>query len=258
MGFVLADLHNLLSVAVFSALRRHDSQKSLEEYKLTRDDFENALATIRPSQLMDRPQMIPRKLATQNDTPAGLESVLKQLRVSVELPLTAPEKFAKLGVSPPFGALLYGPPGCGKSLSVEILCSSLNANVLAISVRILIIYKYISSKDCCDYASSDFYLFLHNQGPEILSTYVGEAESKLARLFQQARSSAPCLIFIDQLESIARARGSDSSEDQAADRILSSLLTGMHVVCLFILQVCLIKNTLRRDGWFDKIIRSGK
>ncbi|KAL0489085.1 cell division cycle protein CDC48 [Acrasis kona] len=128
---------------------------------------------------------------------AGIDNIKEQLRVSVLLPLQKPREYIRLGVPPPRGILLYGPPGVGKTTLACAIARECGVN------------------------------FVNVTCPDIMSKYVGQSSRTLSNLFAKARSSSPCILFFDQFESLARKRGTDGSESQSADRTLSTLLIEM-------------------------------
>ncbi len=123
----------------------------------------------------------------------------RELQAAVLTPLLRPDAFARMGVRPPRGVLLHGPTGCGKTLLVLALAN----------------------------AASSRASFLHVQCPDVVSKVVGASSKNLARAFEQARRAAPCLLFLDHVESIAPVRGSDLSTEGSFDRLLSTLLVEM-------------------------------
>ena len=115
----------------------------------------------------------------------------------VEWPLTRPEAFAKLGIKPPSGLLLYGPPGCSKTLMARALATETNMNFLAV------------------------------QGPELLSKWLGESERALQTLFRRARAASPSIIFFDEIDAIAAKRGAEGGDSTTSERLLTQLLVEM-------------------------------
>ncbi|NKE35036.1 CDC48 family AAA ATPase [Natronococcus sp. JC468] len=162
----------------------------------------------------------------------GLDEELEQVREMIELPLSEPELFRRLGVEPPSGVLLYGPPGTGKTLIARAVANEVDASFETIS------------------------------GPEIMSKYKGESEEQLREVFERARENAPTIIFFDEIDSIAGARGDDSD---AENRIVGQLLTlmdgldarGEVIVIGATNRVDAIDPALRRGGRFDREIQIG-
>jgi len=162
----------------------------------------------------------------------GLTDEIKKVREMIELPLRHPEIFEKLGIEAPKGVLLYGPPGTGKTLLAKAVATESEANF--ISVR----------------------------GPELLSKWVGESERGIREIFRRARQSSPCVVFFDEIDSIAPIRGA-GAETQVTERVVSQLLTeldgmqDMHgvVVLAATNRADMIDPALLRPGRFDKIIQ---
>ncbi|TYL37464.1 AAA family ATPase [Natronococcus pandeyae] len=162
----------------------------------------------------------------------GLDEELEQVREMIELPLSEPELFRRLGVEPPSGVLLYGPPGTGKTLIARAVANEVDASFETIS------------------------------GPEIMSKYKGESEEQLREVFDRARENAPTIVFFDEIDSIAGARGDDSD---AENRIVGQLLTlmdgldarGEVIVIGATNRVDAIDPALRRGGRFDREIQIG-
>ncbi|MEN4007051.1 MAG: CDC48 family AAA ATPase [Methanobacterium sp.] len=165
----------------------------------------------------------------------GLGRELSLIREMVELPLRHPELFQKLGIDPPKGVLLHGPPGTGKTLIAKAVANETDANFIFIS------------------------------GPEIMAKYYGESEQRLRQIFEEAEESAPAIIFIDELDSIAPKREEVSGEKQVERRVVAQLLTlmdglksrGEVIVIAATNRPNLIDEALRRGGRFDREIEIG-
>ncbi|MFG3302432.1 AAA family ATPase [Micromonospora chersina] len=187
-GFVAADLAALVREAgVRAALR----QKAAEMPTVAMADFTAALEVVRPSTMAASTL----ELATVTlDDVGGLHEVKQTLTESVLWPLTYPDTFARLGVTPPRGVLLYGPPGCGKTYLVTALAGSGRANVLSV------------------------------KGAELLSKWVGESERAVRELFRRAREAAPTLVFLDEVDALAPVRG-QATDGGTTDRVVAALLT---------------------------------
>jgi transitional endoplasmic reticulum ATPase len=161
----------------------------------------------------------------------GLEEAIQKIREMVELPLRHPELFDRLGIEAPKGILLYGPPGTGKTLLAKALATESEANFISI------------------------------KGPELLSKWVGESERGIREVFRKARQVAPCIIFFDEIDSIAPVRGRDVSSD-ITERVVSQLLTEMDglqdlrgvIVIGATNRPDIIDPALLRAGRFDKLI----
>eukprot|EP01122_Echinamoeba_exundans_P007093 TRINITY_DN2106_c0_g1_i1.p1 TRINITY_DN2106_c0_g1~~TRINITY_DN2106_c0_g1_i1.p1 ORF type:complete len:474 (+),score=75.57 TRINITY_DN2106_c0_g1_i1:1315-2736(+) len=196
-GRVGADLESICRSALTRAIIR-----SPQNARVSLEDFEQAMTSVGASSLAemsrgswtDGASSAARRLIRFSEI-GGLKKQISELKVNAVLPFKDPSKLTRLGIRAPKGVLICGPPGTGKTLLANAAIIEAGVNSISIS------------------------------GTELLSQYVGDSEKRLAELFKKARASAPCIIFIDQFESIARERGQDSSEDQSADRVLSALLT---------------------------------
>ncbi|MFG3683649.1 AAA family ATPase [Micromonospora chalcea] len=187
-GFVAADLAALVREAgVRAALR----QKTAETPTVAMTDFTEALEVVRPTTMSA--STLELASVTLDDV-GGLHDVKQTLTESVLWPLTYPDTFARLGVTPPRGVLLYGPPGCGKTYLVTALAGSGRANVLSV------------------------------KGAELLSKWVGESERAVRELFRRARQAAPTLVFLDEVDALAPVRG-QASDGGTTDRVVAALLT---------------------------------
>jgi transitional endoplasmic reticulum ATPase len=127
----------------------------------------------------------------------GLENVKRELQETVQYPVEHPDKFLKYGMNPSKGVLFYGPPGCGKTLLAKAIANECQANFISI------------------------------KGPELLTMWFGESEANVRDVFDKARAAAPCVMFFDELDSVAKARGSGPGDSGAGDRVLNQILTEM-------------------------------
>jgi transitional endoplasmic reticulum ATPase len=238
-GFVGADLAALCREAAMNALRRYlpeiDIQQEkippevLEKLEVRMEDFEAAFKEITPTELREVYVEIP---TVRWDDIGGLEEVKQELKECVEWPLKYPEKFKRLGIKPPKGILLYGPPGCGKTLLAKAVATESEANFIAI------------------------------KGPEIFSKWVGESERAIREVFRRARQAAPCVIFFDEIDSIAPIRWASGGDSMVTERVISQLLTEMDgIVDLENVVVIgatnrpdMIDPALLRPGRFDRLI----
>ena len=237
-GYVGADLEYLCKEAAMKCLRRLLPELNLEEEKIppetldklivNADDFKKALVEVTPSGM--------REVFIENpdvswEEIGGLEEVKKELMEAVEWPMKYPGLYDKLGHKMPRGILLHGPSGTGKTLMAKAVATESEANF--VSVR----------------------------GPELLSKWVGESERGIREIFKRARQSAPCVIFFDEIDSIAPIRGA-GGETAVTERVVSQLLTeldgmeNMHgvVVLAATNRADMIDPALLRPGRFDKII----
>ena len=238
-GYVGADLEYLCKEAAMKCLRRLLPELNMEEEKLppetldklivNHDDFTKALIEVTPSGM--------REVFIENpdikwEEVGGLEEVKRELQEAVEWPMKYPGLYDKLGHSMPRGILLHGPSGTGKTLLAKAVATQSEANF--ISVR----------------------------GPELLSKWVGESERGIREIFKRARQSAPCVVFFDEIDSIAPIRGA-GGETAVTERVVSQLLTeldgmeNMHGVIVLAAtnRADMIDPALLRPGRFDKIIQ---
>src|SRR6188472_3140307 len=240
-GFVGADLESLSKEAAMRSLRRELPKINMEQskipieilnkIKITNNDFEEALKDIQPSAL--REIQIQRPNVTWQDI-GGLSNVKDELSQVVEWPLKYPELFTEGDVKPPKGLLLYGPPGTGKTLIAKAVATTSESNFISI------------------------------KGPELLSKWVGESEKGIREVFRKARQASPCVIFFDEIDSIAprRSTGLGSLDTNVTERMVSQLLTEIDgledLKGVTILGATnrpdIIDEALLRPGRFDRII----
>lgn len=126
-----------------------------------------------------------------------MEQVKKELQETVQYPVEHPDKFLKFGMNPSKGVLFYGPPGCGKTLLAKAIANECQANFISI------------------------------KGPELLTMWFGESEANVRDVFDKARAASPCVLFFDELDSIAKSRGTSAGDSGGSDRVLNQLLTEM-------------------------------
>jgi transitional endoplasmic reticulum ATPase len=239
-GYTGADLAALVKEAAMNALRRFLAEKNvdlskpipsdlLRTLKVSMNDFIQAMNMVHPSLLREVFVEVPE--VRWSDI-GGLEDVKQQLREAVEWPLKYQDIFERMGIRPPKGILLYGPPGVGKTLLAKAAATESGANFIAVN------------------------------GPEILSKWVGESERAIREIFRRARMVAPAIIFLDEIDSIAPARGS-RVDSGVTDRIVNQLLTEMDgikplrsvVVIAATNRPDLLDPALLRPGRFDRIIK---
>ncbi|WFR73686.1 AAA family ATPase [Prescottella defluvii] len=189
-GFVVADLAALCREAALRAASRASSAKS--EPRLTQEDLLGALHVIRPLSRSGTEELAIGSVTL--DDVGDMVETKQALTEAVLWPLQHPDSFARLGVDPPRGVLLYGPPGCGKTYLVRALASSGQLSVHAV------------------------------KGAELMDKWVGASEKAVRELFQRARDSAPSLIFLDEVDALAPRRG-QSSDSGVSDRVVAALLT---------------------------------
>ncbi|MGQ9596613.1 MAG: CDC48 family AAA ATPase [Thermoproteota archaeon] len=237
-GFVGADLAALAKEAALRCLREILPEIDLETEVIPMEilsklivkmkHFLEALREIEPSAL--REVMVESPNVHWDDI-GGLEDIKRELVTSIEWPLRFPELFKKLNIKQPKGILLYGPPGCGKTLLAKALATESEANFISI------------------------------KGPELLSKWVGESERGIREVFRKAKQAAPCIIFFDEIDSITPIRGRDVSTD-VTERVVSQLLTEMDglqelrgvIVIGATNRPDMIDTSFLRAGRFDKLI----
>jgi transitional endoplasmic reticulum ATPase len=241
-GFVGADMAALAREAAIEAVRRIMPRLNLEDRSIpaevldtlsvTRDDFLEALKRVQPSAMREVMVEAPR---VRWEDVGGLDTAQERLKEGVELPLKDPDAFRRLGIRPAKGFLLYGPPGTGKTLLAKAVAREAEAN------------------------------FIATKSSDLLSKWYGESEQQIARLFARARQVAPCVIFIDELDSLVPARGGGLGEPQVTERVVNTILAEMDgleelqsvVVIGATNRPNLIDPALLRPGRFDELIYVG-
>src|SRR5213593_2012255 len=238
-GFVGADLEYLCKEAAMKCLRRLLPELNMEEEKLppetldkliiTQNDFDEALKDVMPSAM--REVFLETPDVKWQDI-GGMESIKRELQEAVEWPLKYPDLYAKMGHTVPKGILLHGPSGTGKTLLAKAVATESEANFISV------------------------------KGPELVSKWVGESERGIREVFRRARQAAPCVIFLDEMDSIAPTRGMESGAGSGAQRIVSQILTEIDgiselhgvVVLGATNRSDMIDPALLRPGRFDRII----
>ncbi len=240
-GFVGADLLSLVQEAAMRSLRRFlpdfdldedIPQEKLEEIIVSAVDFESALREIDPSAMREVLVEIPSVDWTDV---GGLENVKQEIVEAVEWPIKRPEKFVEMGIKPPKGILLFGPPGTGKTLVAQAVANESNANFISI------------------------------KGPQMLSKWVGESEKAIRETFKKARQVSPCIIFFDEIDSIAPMRSATSEDGKVSERVVNQLLTELDgleplkeiVVIAATNRPDIIDPALLRSGRFDRLVLVG-
>ncbi len=238
-GFTGADIHALCREAGMRALKRilpdikNQKQKTLSKellgkIEVTKQDFISALKTVEPSAIREIMVEVPK---TSWSDIGDLKEVKEELIEAVEWPLRHPDLYSRIGISPPKGILLLGPPGCGKTLLARAVAHESQANFISV------------------------------KGPEIISKYVGESERAIREIFKRAKQLSPSIVFLDELDSIAGKRGSDSSV-RTTERVVNQLLIEMDGLeelhkCMVLAATNrpdLIDTGLLRHGRFDKVL----
>ncbi len=237
-GYVGADIMSLCKEAAMSTLRRvlpdikwreeGIPKEMLEKLVVSKDDFENALRIVEPSAMREIMVEIPNVKWTDI---GGLDELKQQLKEMIEWPLKNTDAFKKMGIQPPKGILLYGPPGCGKTMIAKAVANESKVNFISI------------------------------KGPEVLSMWVGESEKRIRELFRKAKQVAPSIIFLDELDSLAPKRGAYSGS-HVTETVVSQLLTEISgiedlkgvVIIAATNRPELIDNALLRPGRIDRFV----
>ena len=238
-GFVGADMSALSREAAMETVRRSISgidldsgeipREVIESLRVTREDFMRALKRVQPSAL--REIMIEAPNVGWDDV-GGLDEAKRELRDGIELPLKHPQSFERLGIRPAKGFLLFGPPGTGKTMLAKAVAREAEAN------------------------------FIATKSSDLLSKWYGESEQQVSRLFQRARQVAPTVIFIDEIDAMAPARGGGLGEPAVTERVVNTLLAEMDgleelrgvVVIAASNRPALLDPALLRPGRFDDLI----
>jgi transitional endoplasmic reticulum ATPase len=238
-GFVGADLEALAKEAAIRALRRILPEMDLEAENIPAEvlnkiivrmsDFQEALKEVEPSAMREVLVEVPD---IKWEDIGGLEGVKEELREAIEWPLKYPELFAQMNAVPPKGLLLYGPPGTGKTLLAKAAANESEANFISV------------------------------KGPELLNKFVGESEKAIREVFRKARQASPCIIFFDEIDSVAPIRGSSSGDSNVTERVISQFLTEMDgleelrnvVIIAATNRPDIVDPALLRPGRFDRML----
>ncbi len=233
-GYTGADLSALGRETAMKALRRYLPEinledervppKVLEKMEVRMEDFLNAYREITPTAMREVYIEVPTVRWTDI---GGLEDVKEDLREAVEWPLKNPEVFKRMGIRAPKGILLYGPPGCGKTLLARAVATESESNFITI------------------------------KGPEIFSKWVGESEKAIREVFRKARMASPAVIFFDEFDSLVPGRGMGYADSGVTERVISQLLTEMDGI-LSLEDVVIIAATNRPDIVDPAILRPGR
>ncbi|UCH37528.1 MAG: CDC48 family AAA ATPase [Candidatus Bathyarchaeota archaeon] len=233
-GYTGADISALTREAAMKALRRYLPDIDLvedripptilESMEVNLNDFMGAYREVTPTAM--REVFIEVTTVHWEDV-GGLDEIKQALMEAVDWPINRPEIFSSIGIHPPHGVLLYGPPGCGKTLLARAICTESEANFISI------------------------------KGPEIFSKWVGESEKAIREIFRKGRMAAPAVVFIDEIDSLVPRRGAGYSDSGVTERVISQLLTEMDG--LETLQnVVVIAATNRPDILDPGVLRPGR
>jgi transitional endoplasmic reticulum ATPase len=234
-GYVGADLQQLCMEAALECIRSKmglidfDKDKVdkmiLDSILVEEKHFEHALAVVHPSSLRESQVEVPD---VHWEDVGGLEDVKRELHETVQYPVEHADKYVKFGMSPSKGVLFYGPPGCGKTLLAKAIANECGANFISI------------------------------KGPELLTQWFGESEANVRELFDKARAASPCILMFDEMDSIAKARGSGGAgSSEAGDRVINQILTEIDGVGAR-KNVFVIGATNRPDILDPAVIRPGR
>ncbi|KAJ2853853.1 AAA+-type ATPase, partial [Coemansia erecta] len=190
-GFVGADLEALVREAAVLAIKESSDSDAASLY-IEHKHLLRALTLVRPSCMREATLEIPR---VRWEDIGGQHATKQLLREAVEWPLRHPEAFQRMGIRPPKGVLLYGPPGCSKTLTAKALATEAGLNFIAV------------------------------RGPELFSKWVGESEKAVRAVFRKARAAAPAIVFFDEIDALTVKRGAAGGSASVADRVLTQLLT---------------------------------
>ena len=234
-GYTGADIKSLCREAAMKSIRRYLPEIDLETEKIPSDvlqsmqiklmDFYDAMNEVVPTAM--REFYVERPKVWWKDV-GGLDKIKKSLTENLIVAMKEPNKFTKMGVRPPRGALIYGPPGCGKTLLGRAVATETGANMILV------------------------------RGPEILSKWIGESEKAVREIFRKAKAAAPCVVIFDELDSLARYK---SGEGGASENVLSQLLTEIEegissrvVVIGITNRPDILDNSLLRTGRLDLVL----
>src|SRR2546426_337593 len=238
-GYTGADISALCREAAMKALRRYLPEINLEEERVPSgilekmevnlEDFMNAYREITPTAMREVYIEVP---TVHWSDVGGLTEVKQQLQEAVEWPLKKPEVFKRVGIRAPKGILLFGPPGCGKTMLARSVATESEANFISI------------------------------KGPELFSKWVGESEKAIREVFRKGRTAAPSIIFFDELDSVVPRRGTGFGDSGVSERVISQLLTELDgieslenvVVIGATNRPDIIDPAILRPGRFDRLI----
>jgi transitional endoplasmic reticulum ATPase len=229
-GFTGADIKSLCREAALKSIRRYLPEIDIETEKIPSEvlqsmqikliDFYDALHEVIPTAM--REFYVERPKVWWQDV-GGLDDIKKSLTDNLMVAMKEPTKFTKMGIKPPKGALIYGPPGCGKTLLGRALATESGANMILV------------------------------KGPEILSKWIGESEKAVREIFRKAKASSPCVVIFDELDSLARLK---SGEGGIGETVLSQLLTEIEEGTSS--RVVVIGITNRPDVLDNSLLRTGR
>ncbi|KAK4512633.1 uncharacterized protein ATC70_003337 [Mucor velutinosus] len=223
-GYVGADLAAVCREAGLKCIKRCATAPNVD-LRVNMQDMTEAMSEIRPSAMREILLEVPK--VYWSDV-GGQADIKQRLKESVEWPLQHPEAFTRLGIRPPKGILLYGPPGCSKTLMAKALATEAGSNFIAV------------------------------KGPELFSKWVGESEKAVHEVFRKARAASPSIVFFDEIDALTVKRGSSGDGGTSvADRVLSQLLNELDGVEALV-NVTVVAATNRPDIIDDALLRPGR
>lgn len=242
-GFVGADVSSLAKEAAMIVLRKllpeldlkegeEIPEEKMKKLKVQKSDFDDALKVVRPSAM--REVLVETPNVNWDDV-GGLDKIKQELKEAVEWPMRYPEAFIRLGIRPPRGILLYGPPGTGKTLLAKAVAKETEAN------------------------------FIQVKGPSLLSKWVNDSHKGVEKVFNRARQVSPCIVLMDEIESIASKRGFENASSQEGTKVLNQLLSEMDgleelndvVIIATTNRPDMLDSAILRPGRFDRILLVG-
>ena len=227
-GFLAADLQSLVRVAGHHSIKRCvENNINIELININEIDFEYAIKIIQPTSKREGFSTIPN---VTWDNIGGLKDLRNELYYDIVMPILEPKKLKLIGINKAIGVLLYGPPGCGKTLLAKAVANEAKANFISI------------------------------KGPELLNKYVGESERAIRLLFIRAKNSSPCIIFFDELDALVPKRSNENNN--SSERVVNQLLTEMDGLedrkQIFIIAATnrpdIIDPAMLRPGRLDKLL----
>ena len=227
-GFLAADLQSLVRVAGHHSIKRCvENNINIELININEIDFEYAIKIIQPTSKREGFSTIPN---VSWDNIGGLKDLRNELYYDIVMPILEPNKLKLIGINKAIGVLLYGPPGCGKTLLAKAVANEAKANFISI------------------------------KGPELLNKYVGESERAIRSLFIRAKNSSPCIIFFDELDALVPKRSNENNN--SSERVVNQLLTEMDGLedrkQIFIIAATnrpdIIDPAMLRPGRLDKLL----
>ncbi|CAA6660156.1 unnamed protein product [Spirodela intermedia] len=175
----------------YGILSNTNATKELSDLQITTEDFDQAKLKVRPSAMREVMLEVPK---VRWEDVGGQNDVKRQLIEAVQWPQTCPDAFKRIGIRPPRGLLIFGPPGCSKTLMARAVASEAKLNFIAV------------------------------KGPELLSKWVGESEKAISSLFSKARANSPSIIFFDEIDGLATTRGQETDGTSVGERVMNQLL----------------------------------